>query len=342
MRILILGGTRFIGPTVVSQLLAAGHEVVLFHRGGQGARETKGATCIHGLRANILTYREQFARVKPDVVLDMLPFSGEDMGNVLEAVRGLTRRVVMISSQDVYRAYGLLIGLEQGALEPLPITEESAVRTVLYPYKQQNEAYKSYEKLTAESRLMDDQDFDGTVLRLPMVYGPHDYQHRFYPYLRAMLDARPHIVMSEQRARWRNSIGYVDNVGWGIYLAVTLPQAAGTILNIAQEHHPLQRELVEAIANILGWHGAILEYPSDRLGGLQEETERFEQDFIVDTTRIRQLLGYAEPVDNNQALFRTLEWELTIKHQLDEAIRAQYEAEDKLIAELAAKPNDRA
>ena len=33
MRILIIGGTRFIGPQVVRRLHAQGHEVTLFHRG---------------------------------------------------------------------------------------------------------------------------------------------------------------------------------------------------------------------------------------------------------------------------------------------------------------------
>lgn len=33
MRILIIGGTNFIGPPVVCQLGAMGHEVTVFHRG---------------------------------------------------------------------------------------------------------------------------------------------------------------------------------------------------------------------------------------------------------------------------------------------------------------------
>ena len=33
MRILLIGGTRFLGPFVVRRLVAAGHEVAVFHRG---------------------------------------------------------------------------------------------------------------------------------------------------------------------------------------------------------------------------------------------------------------------------------------------------------------------
>ena len=33
MRILVIGGTRFIGPPAVRRLVEMGHEVTVFHRG---------------------------------------------------------------------------------------------------------------------------------------------------------------------------------------------------------------------------------------------------------------------------------------------------------------------
>jgi nucleoside-diphosphate-sugar epimerase len=33
MRILVIGGTRFMGPHIIGSLCAAGHEVSVFHRG---------------------------------------------------------------------------------------------------------------------------------------------------------------------------------------------------------------------------------------------------------------------------------------------------------------------
>lgn len=39
MRILLVGGTRFLGPPVIRLLLAAGHEVAVFHRGQSYAAE---------------------------------------------------------------------------------------------------------------------------------------------------------------------------------------------------------------------------------------------------------------------------------------------------------------
>ena len=55
---------------------------------------------------------------------------------LMDTFRGVARRVVVISSIDVYRASGVLHGTESGQLEPVPLTEDSALRTgPPYPLK---------------------------------------------------------------------------------------------------------------------------------------------------------------------------------------------------------------
>ncbi len=58
--------------------------------------------------------------------------------------RGVATRVVAASSMDVYRACGVLHGSEEGPLEPVPLTEKSALRTKLqtYPAAQHQDAAK--------------------------------------------------------------------------------------------------------------------------------------------------------------------------------------------------------
>ena len=71
MRVLVIGGTRFIGPPVVDRLVAAGHDVTLFHRGSSGCDPIPAVSHIHGDRHQIDDYRADFARFIPDVVLDI-------------------------------------------------------------------------------------------------------------------------------------------------------------------------------------------------------------------------------------------------------------------------------
>ncbi len=91
-----------------------------------------------------------------------------------------------------------------------------------------------YEKILVEQVVMADPDLPGTILRLPMVYGPRDFRHRLFPYLQRIDDNRPAIVLAESIAQWRGPYGYVENVAEAIALAVTDERAANRIYNIAE------------------------------------------------------------------------------------------------------------
>jgi len=48
---------------------------------------------------------DELRQISPEVVLDMVPFREEDAERV-RAFKGVARRIVIVSSQDVYRAFG--------------------------------------------------------------------------------------------------------------------------------------------------------------------------------------------------------------------------------------------
>jgi len=50
VRILLIGGTRFIGPYVVREIVAAGHQVAVYHR-GQNEFKTSGSNVKIGMAA---------------------------------------------------------------------------------------------------------------------------------------------------------------------------------------------------------------------------------------------------------------------------------------------------
>jgi nucleoside-diphosphate-sugar epimerase len=70
MRILVIGGTRFIGATLVSELISDGNEVTIFHRGRTefGRQEIRH---IHGDRQELAKFTEEFKKLSPDIVVDM-------------------------------------------------------------------------------------------------------------------------------------------------------------------------------------------------------------------------------------------------------------------------------
>ena len=134
MQILLIGGNGFIGSSVVRELRASGHQVAIFHRAADSRLNTD-IVRIQGDRNRLSDHREQIQRFSPDVIIHLILGSGEQAHQLMSTSRNLVRRVVAISSMDVYRAWGVLHGSEPGPLEPLPLTERSPVRTVrqLYP-----------------------------------------------------------------------------------------------------------------------------------------------------------------------------------------------------------------
>src|SRR5258708_8060792 len=164
----------------------------------------------------------------------MIPAIEQDALEIMSVCTGVARRVVAISSEDVYRGCGRVNGKESGRVDTVPITEDSLLRENLYPYRgetprEQDDRRRwqdDYDKILVERVVMSDPELPGTVLRLPMVYGPGDYQHRLFNFLKHMADNRPAILMDEAAAQWRCIHGYVENVADAIALAATREPAA--------------------------------------------------------------------------------------------------------------------
>src|SRR5204863_7372243 len=69
-------------------------------------------------------------------------------------------------------------------------------------------------------------------------------------------------------------------------------------------------EWPQRIAEDVGWEGEFVAAPDPELPQyLRQDAFDLSQEFVVDTGRIRSELGYAETVDPEDALRRTIEWE---------------------------------
>lgn len=341
MKILVIGGTNFIGPPTVRRLCEMGHEVTVFHRGKTTADLPQAVNYIQGDRQNLATYQSQFTKIAPQVVLDMIPYTEQDAKDLVNTFQGISERIVAISSQDVYRAYSVLLGLET-EIQPLPLTEDSALRTQLYPFRDLPErplnAPADYDKILVERVVMGNPDLPGTILRLPMVYGSGDPLHRFFPYLKRMDDNRPVIVLEENMANWCGCWGYVENVAEAIALAITNQQAAGKIYNIAETSIVSEAERIRNIGRIAGWHGEVVIVPKCQMPASWNLVFNTEQHWVTDSTRIRQELGYSEIIPPDEAVKKNINWqrnhppEDTSKWVAPELL--DYDSEDAILAVL--------
>jgi nucleoside-diphosphate-sugar epimerase len=345
----MLGGTKFTGPYTAAGLLERGHEVTVFHRGKSNNNIPPGVRHIHGDRQNLAEFAGTFRDLAPDVVVDMICFTEEDAQMLMQTFSGVASRVVVPSSEDVYRAYGRLHGTEPGPLEPMPLTEDSPLREKLSIHG------KAYEKISVERIVMGDSSLPGTVLRFPAIYGPHDPAHRLHHYLERMGDDRPVILLESQFSEWKWTRGYAENVALATTLAVIHEKAAGRIYNVGEAEAKSETEWIRSIGEVMGWHGDIVGVDRDTLtlpdeqrpAGLrahsQYSTEEqnlvqdFRQHWVIDSSRIRRELGYEELISFREGLERTIEWELAHPPENAEPEEDTYAAEDAVLAELAER-----
>jgi nucleoside-diphosphate-sugar epimerase len=330
-RILIIGGTRFIGPHVVARLAEMGCEVAVFHRGRTHADLPAGVQRILGDRQYLADHIDEFRCLAPQVVLDMIPITERDAQVVLRTFRGIARRIVAISSQDVYRAYGRLLGVEAGPVDSIPLTEAAPLRTKLYPYRGEvpREAgdprrwMDDYDKILVERTILGDPHLVGTVLRLPM-----------FEYLKRMDDGRPVILLERGLARWRWTRGYVENVAAAIALAVTDERASGQVYNVGEAEALSMADWVRRIGAAAGWGGQVVVVSGERLPDHLRPDIHTEHHLVTASTRIREELGYGESVPQDEALRRTVAWERAHPPEKIDPGQFDYAAEDAVLAEL--------
>ena len=337
MRVLVVGGTHFIGPYVVTMLHQQGHDVTVYHRGLHEPQLPAGIRHIHSPDAAIpvLHFPSSLSNPPPDVVIHMFPVGEDDTKAAIARFIGVARRIVAISSGDVYRAYARLLGTEPGPLEPIPLDEDAPLRSVLFPYRDTAKGPADwtyhYEKILAERALLSAR-IPATVLRLPAVYGPGDPYRRLRSCVKRMEDRRPAILVETVQANWRWTHGYVEDVALAIAAAAMDDRAVGRVYNIGESATPTMVERVQLIGRLMGWSGVVIPLPREQLPEHLRTPYEPRQHLVMETGRIRTELGWREQVTAEEALGRTITWEKANPPQSGDPGPEEYAAEDAVLS----------
>ncbi|MFF4991848.1 NAD-dependent epimerase/dehydratase family protein [Streptosporangium saharense] len=164
MRILIIGGTRFVGRHITEAALAAGHEVSLLHRGRTGADlfpEAEHLTADRNADLSLLRDRTW------DATIDVSAYLPAQVDSLADALS--TGRYVLISSTAVYTPPPTPGFTEDSPLAEFdgPVPTEVTVETY--------GALKVLCERAAAARFGE----NALVVRPTYVVGPHDHTGRF-------------------------------------------------------------------------------------------------------------------------------------------------------------------
>jgi 2'-hydroxyisoflavone reductase len=114
MRLLVLGGTRFVGHAVAEAAIRQGWAVTVFNRGISG-EAAPGARVAHGDRTHHDDLRKLAAMGPWDAVADTSGYVPRDVLAACEHLEPVTRHYVFMSTVSVYRGW---------PVEPLTETSE--------------------------------------------------------------------------------------------------------------------------------------------------------------------------------------------------------------------------
>jgi nucleoside-diphosphate-sugar epimerase len=304
LRVMVIGGTRFIGAAIVEELADHGHELLLVHRGEHDPDDLPEADHLHTERASLPHLRGAVDDFGPEGVVDTYAMTAADAETALAAI-GDDTRLLVLSSMDVYRAYGsLLAGVET---EPVPIDETAPVRERRYPYRGHPTLgsmpiAEHYEKLDVEEAYL---RRGATVCRLPMVYGERDGQRREEPILGRLRAGRERIPIGEGSFLWTR--GYVRDVASGVRLALESEATIGEVLNLGESRTWSMGLWARHVLEAAGGGAELVRVPDPLLPEDLRLLGHVSQHLLVDSSKARDLLGWTE-TDPHEALHRSVAW----------------------------------
>lgn len=257
MRVIVLGGTGFVGRAIVDELRAHAHDVLVVHRGKHEPEGSNLVPHLHVAREDLVGARGELDAFEPDRFVDVQAYTRADATAASDAIDPDLPTVVL-SSMDVYRAYE---GFRSGrATDRIPMDESAPVREERYPYRGEGRAFDDYDKLDVEDVY---RPRGATVLRLGMVYGQFDGQRREGFILDRVRAGRRTIPVGPGTLLW--SRVDVRDVAAAVRLALTTRAARGEVFNVGETRTWPIREWAARIIDAVGSDAELVDAPEELL-----------------------------------------------------------------------------
>ncbi|MET8850230.1 NAD-dependent epimerase/dehydratase family protein [Amycolatopsis sp. NPDC004625] len=304
-RVLVTGGSGFIGHHLVERLLDRGDEVTVFDAVAprevrEGVRVVEGdlrdAAALARAAAGTEVVFHLAAVVGVDQYLarplDVVDINFTGTRNVLEAADAAGARVVLSSTSEVF-----------GKNPTVPWREDGD--RVLGPTSSDRWSYSSSKALAehltyAYAR---QHGIEATIVRYFNVYGPR--QRPAYVVSRSVhraLNGKPLVIYD--RGVQTRCFTYIDDAVEGTLLAAEHPGAVGEAFNIGSMVETTVGEVVRLVAELTGAPGTVEVDTAEKLGSSYEDLLRR----VPDNAKAGRILGWRPETSLRDGLTKTIEW----------------------------------
>lgn len=227
MRVLVMGGTRFIGVYLTQILVEQGHDVVLLNRGNKPA-PVEGVQQIHCDRKDVAQLKDKLAGETFDAIFDNNGREMSDTQPLVELFGHQVQHFVYVSSAGVYRKTDQLPHREDDAVDP-------------------NSRHKG--KFETEAYLAE-QNVPFTSVRPVYIYGPQNYNDVEAWFFDRIV--RDRAVPIPGNGMHITQLGHVQDLARSMAAVLGNPQAIGQIYNISGDRYVTFDGLAKACAIAAG------------------------------------------------------------------------------------------
>ena len=320
MRLLILGGTRFVGIHVARAFVAAGSDVTLLHRGVTEA-EIPGARFVIGDRSKP-DGLDGLGSERFDAVLDMSSYFSDWTRASAKALAGRVAHYVFVSSGAAYRPSAELPWPETTPLGGMPIWGRYGA-----------------EKTTSEQLLWEAHArgrFAVTTFRLPFVLGPGNFADRESFAFSRLEAGRPILLPGNGSAV--NQFVFAADLARALVASLERPERSrGEAYNCTHPSAITNRGWVELCAEVAGVEPWIVPIDEHALGVAAETFDPTDITFpypsvhyVLDGSKLTRDLGIEMTTGNR----RMLEEYWNAWDQVPDHTPRRYAREDKALAAL--------
>jgi nucleoside-diphosphate-sugar epimerase len=227
MRILIMGGTRFIGVYLTKVLVERGHQVVLFNRGKKPS-PIEGLEQIHGDRTDANQLKEKLSNQSFDAIFDNNGRELSDTQPLVEIFKDRVQYFVYVSSAGVYLKSDQMPHIEGDPVDP-------------------NSRHKG--KHVTETYLAES-GTPWTSIRPTYIYGPQNYNDLEAWFFDRIVRNRP--IPIPGNGMFITQFGHIQDLATAMAQVLGNQSAIGQIYNLSGDRYVTFNGLARACATAAG------------------------------------------------------------------------------------------